>query len=155
MPGRLTTTELACVRAAGEGLQDKEIARRLHIRSHRTVQRHLSEAYRKLGVSDRWAAVAVVRRDYADLPIPISELAAAPASRPGPVETPGLETTPDQRPWLARVWRAPPRQHWLRLGLIGVVAVLWILLLGGSLAMIEGVFEATDRFRPPHGGEVP
>lgn len=148
MGDRLTTSELACVRAAGDGLRDKEIARRLNVASHRTVQRHLSEAYRKLGVRDRASAARIVRRDYADIPIRILADPSAPSSRVRPVEAPGLEVSSDDRPWLAQVWRRPPASPWVRLGLITGFAVLWILVLSGGLGLIERALEVTDRFRP-------
>ncbi len=71
MADRLTRRELQCVRLAGEGLSNKVIRARLDIGSDRTVERHLSNAYAKLGTSDRYAAAELVRRNYADTPIPI------------------------------------------------------------------------------------
>lgn len=75
MSNRLTRSQLQCVRLAGEGLTDKAIARQLDI-SHRTVQTHLAEAYERLGVNDRRTAYEAVRREYGELPIPISEAEA-------------------------------------------------------------------------------
>lgn len=81
MPNRLTRSQLQCVRLAGEGLTDKEIARRLDV-SHRTVQAHMAEAYERLGVNDRRTAYEVVRREYGELPIPISEAGARAVDGP-------------------------------------------------------------------------
>ncbi len=119
MDERLTKTQLACVRLAGEGLSDKEIARHLKIPSHRTVQRHLLDAYRKLGVRDRDTASAVVRRDYADLPIPISEMPPAIRDRPvaGEPETPPTS------------YRPPPS------GAVATTAIILVFALSGAIIM--------------------
>lgn len=49
---RLTATETAVAVAVGDGLTNKEIAGRLHV-SVKTVEFHLGNAYRKLGVRNR------------------------------------------------------------------------------------------------------
>jgi DNA-binding NarL/FixJ family response regulator len=53
---RLTARELVVLSLLAEGLTATSIARRMHI-SPRTVHRHLGHVYRKLGASDRLAAV--------------------------------------------------------------------------------------------------
>jgi DNA-binding CsgD family transcriptional regulator len=53
----LTARELDVVRLLAQGLSNSDIARRLVLSEH-TVHRHLSNAYRKLGISSRTAAVA-------------------------------------------------------------------------------------------------
>jgi len=119
MPERLTSRELDCVRLAGEGLQDKEICRRLRIPSHRTVQTHLTRAYRKLGVTDRYAAAERVRRDYAEARIPISEL--PPPGPPVPVTgDPGPPPTS---------YRPPPA------GILPTTAVILGFALVGALTL--------------------
>lgn len=61
--GKLTAAERRVVELACEGLTNRGIAERLSI-SPRTVQRHLYEIFRKLGVSSRTALVAgAVRRE--------------------------------------------------------------------------------------------
>jgi DNA-binding CsgD family transcriptional regulator/tetratricopeptide (TPR) repeat protein len=59
--GALTPSELEVVRLAAEGLTNPEIGRRLYI-SPRTVQSHLSHAFRKLDVSSRVELAAEVGR---------------------------------------------------------------------------------------------
>lgn len=56
---RLTGREVEVLHLAAEGLGNDDIARRLHV-STRTVERHLSNCYRKLGVSGRSARAAAV-----------------------------------------------------------------------------------------------
>src|SRR5688500_776297 len=48
----LTSGELRVVSMAAEGLQNKEVARALFV-TVRTVEMHLSNAYRKLGIFSR------------------------------------------------------------------------------------------------------
>lgn len=145
--GRLTDREIQCLfLAGGIGLRDAEIADRLGISTKR-VGNYLRDAYGKIGVRDR-------RRAYQQgvlapgLQIPGEDRITRPLDRRRPAEDPGLEPLLDDRPWLARVWRAPPRGALARLGLIVAVAVTWILILGGSLAVLDRVFEVTDQLRP-------
>lgn len=78
MGDRLSRRQLQCVRLAGEGLSNKEIARRLGATiSPSTVNNHLSNAYKRLGTSDRYEAVRIVSRDY-----PLSS-----SFSPGPLPT--------------------------------------------------------------------
>jgi DNA-binding NarL/FixJ family response regulator len=58
----LTERELEVLRLAAEGLTNRELAERLFI-SPKTASVHMSNLMRKLGVSDRRAAVAVARRE--------------------------------------------------------------------------------------------
>lgn len=55
----LTGRELEVLRIAAEGLSNQAIAERLTL-SPRTIERHLSNAYRKLGVSGKSARAAAV-----------------------------------------------------------------------------------------------
>ena len=57
--GALTAREVEVLRVAAEGLDNEAIARRLSL-SARTVERHLSNVYVKLGVSGRVARAAAV-----------------------------------------------------------------------------------------------
>jgi DNA-binding NarL/FixJ family response regulator len=54
--GVLSAREAEVLRLAAEGLADAQIAAALHL-SPRTVGNHLSAVYRKLGVTNRTAAV--------------------------------------------------------------------------------------------------
>jgi DNA-binding NarL/FixJ family response regulator len=58
--GPLTAREGQVLRLAAEGLTDAEIGGRLHL-SKRTVGHYLGSAYRKLGVSNRTAAIRQAR----------------------------------------------------------------------------------------------
>jgi DNA-binding NarL/FixJ family response regulator len=60
-PLPLTTKELLTLAAAGRGLSNKHIASELWVSEH-TVKFHLSNTYRKLGVSNRTEAVRAGRR---------------------------------------------------------------------------------------------
>ena len=61
--GKLTPAERRVVELVCEGLTNPGIAKRLSI-SPRTVQRHLYEVFRKVGVGSRTALVAdAVRRE--------------------------------------------------------------------------------------------
>jgi DNA-binding NarL/FixJ family response regulator len=55
-PGGLTDRELEVLQLVATGLTDNEVAQKL-VLSPRTVHRHLSSVYNKLGVSTRTAAV--------------------------------------------------------------------------------------------------
>jgi two-component system, NarL family, nitrate/nitrite response regulator NarL len=59
--GKLTTRQLEIVRLIGEGLSNKEIARRLCIELS-TVKNHVHSALEKLGTHRRAEAAALVRR---------------------------------------------------------------------------------------------
>ena len=70
----LTKRELEILRLVATGSSNRQIAGKLWL-SDQTVKFHLAQAYRKLGVSDRRAAVARVRAiglllDEADPPLP-------------------------------------------------------------------------------------
>lgn len=99
MGNRLSRRQLQCVRLAGEGLSNKEIARRLGPTiSPSTVNNHLSNAYRRLGTSDRYEAVRIVSRDY-----PLSS-----PFTPDPLPRGGAAPFPDSAPDNAGVPRERP-----------------------------------------------
>lgn len=60
-PSPLTTKELLTLTAVGRGLSNKHIASELWVSEH-TVKFHLSNTFRKLGVSNRTEAVRAGRR---------------------------------------------------------------------------------------------
>ena len=146
MDERLTRREIQCVYLAGFRLSDQEIADRLGV-SRKSVGNYLQSAFGKLGVRDRRRAAARLGERYPGIEIPDAEqIGAAPVSG-RPVESPGPIAV-DDRPWLARVWRAPPRGVLTRLGLILGVAVLYLLVLRGGMPLMEDLIAATDHFRP-------
>lgn len=57
----LTSTERRVAELAAENLANREIAQILFV-SHRTVEMHLSRAYRKLGIKSRGDLVRVLAR---------------------------------------------------------------------------------------------
>lgn len=61
----LTPTERRVVDLLAEGPTNREIAERLFI-SSRTVETHLANAFRKLGVSSRTELAAAIAREQAD-----------------------------------------------------------------------------------------
>jgi DNA-binding NarL/FixJ family response regulator len=67
--GALSGRELQVVELVADGLSNEEIAARLYV-STRTVERHLSNVYKKLGLSGKAARAAVAAR--------VSQLSGAP-----------------------------------------------------------------------------
>ena len=68
LPGpRLTPRESEILELVGEGMTNAEVAKTLWL-SPGTVRRHLENAFEKLGVHTRTAAVARLRAAYADTP---------------------------------------------------------------------------------------
>ena len=63
--GELTARERDVVLAAADGADTRAIAEQLFL-SPRTVEHHLSAAYRKLGVTNRAALVALLRNTAPD-----------------------------------------------------------------------------------------
>ncbi|MCF8505786.1 MAG: helix-turn-helix transcriptional regulator [Caulobacter sp.] len=75
--GRLTPRERECLRLVAEHLHSKEIARRLRISQH-TVDGHLNEARRRLGVASRRDAARLLR-DWESGHDPLNDLGGAAA----------------------------------------------------------------------------
>jgi DNA-binding NarL/FixJ family response regulator len=73
LPSALTTREAEVLTCIAQGMYSKEIARDLKI-GRQAIRNHLASCYRKLGVSDRTAAVVVaLRRGWIAFPTrPIS-----------------------------------------------------------------------------------
>lgn len=127
MSDSLSPRESECVRLAGLGLEDKEIAARLGI-SPRTVGNHLHRAYAKLGVSDRKLAARRLSNDYSGQAILISETAQAGLSDPA-----SAERSVDDGFAAPTAWSLPPPPRGIgaRLGVMIVGAVVALLLAIG------------------------
>ena len=152
---KLTRREIQCVLLAGEGLTNKEIAQKLRPSgagmSYRTVGNHLSNAYQKLGTTNREAAAALIARNYTDRPIPMG-------NHPGSDRDERITGSPrgaagDSKP-ISRgaygvyrrlgIWRTPPRWGGSRAGLIIIWACVGLLMLSVVLGLVT-VFGSVQR----------
>ena len=140
----LTPRESECVRLAGLGLEDKEIAARLDI-SPRTVGNHLHRAYAKLGVSDRKIAARRLSSDYSGSPILIPN-----PPRPSPDDPTSARRTDDAEPEQTTSWPlpAPPRGVLARIGIIVAGAAIALLLAIGIVTAGMVVPSLFDRIAP-------
>lgn len=148
---RLTRREIQCVRLAGEGLSNKEIALRLRV-SPSTVNNHFTNAYAKLGSSDRNAAAAIVARDYPDftrfppMPIAAAQMTASTDETPGSIR--GDAGAP-QRPsdWFLP---PPPARRVVRLLVILVFAIIAAVVTIGLVAVVGASMSAFADHAPPN-----
>lgn len=69
----LTARQRDCLMRVKQGMSAKEIGRELQI-SHRTVEIHVAAAIKKLGVSNRYAAIAVLHGETGREHEPLSSL---------------------------------------------------------------------------------
>lgn len=113
--GQLSPRQLECLALVAEGLTSKEIARRLSL-SPSTVDSHISAAVRQLGCVTRAEAIRAVRNGHG----------TPSAPRPPRAVLPPLGGRPNDD---------PPA---LRLGRIGVIAVLSVGLSAAMIAAIVG-----------------
>lgn len=151
----LTRREVQCVLLAGEGLTNKEIAQRLRPSgagmSYRTVGNHLSNAYQKLGTTNRDEAAALVARNYTDRPIPMG---IPPRADGDGLITGSLRgAAGDAEPISGGLyglyrrlgtWRTPPRWGGSRAGLIILWACVGLLLISVVLGLVT-VFGSVQR----------
>lgn len=144
MSERLTTRESECVRLAGQGFEDKEIAARLRI-SPRTVGNHLHRAYAKLGVSDRKLAARRLSIGYSEASILIHG-----ATQNGPVDPASAGQSVDDGSVVSSSWvlPPPPRGVGARLGIVVVGAVVALLLAIGIVTAGMVVPSLFDRIAP-------
>ncbi|MFT4955398.1 MAG: DNA-binding CsgD family transcriptional regulator [Brevundimonas sp.] len=151
----LTRREIQCVLLAGEGLTNKEIAKRLRPSgsgmSYRTVGNHLSNAYQKLGTANREEAAALVARNYTDRPIPMG--ISVGSSRDHPITGSYSVAAGDTQPVSGGLyglyrklgaWRTPPRWGGSRSGLIVIWACIGLLLISVVLGLVT-VFGSVQR----------
>jgi DNA-binding CsgD family transcriptional regulator len=144
MPESLSPREMECVRLAGMGLEDKEIAARLGI-SPRTVGNHLHRAYAKLGVSDRKLAARRLSSDYSGQAILIPE-----PSQAGLVDAASAGQPDDDSSASSTSWSLPPppRGAGSRLAVIAAGAVVALLLAIGIVTAGMVVPSLFDRIAP-------
>ncbi|MBA4807941.1 helix-turn-helix transcriptional regulator [Brevundimonas sp.] len=126
MPESLSPREIECVRLAGLGLEDKEIAARLGI-SPRTVGNHLHRAYAKMGVSDRRLAAKRLSSGYSGAPILISDLGEHAL-----VDAASAELPDDDGPVSGAAWSLPPPPR-------GVVGRLAVIVAGAAVALLLAI----------------
>lgn len=153
MNDRLTRREIQCVRLAGEGLTNKEIARRLGSAiAYKTVSNHLSNAYSKLGTSDRFKAAEIVATTYPDLsrlgPIPI----AAAQERPPEPLLPDDQFGDQHNPAAKFHWplQVPNRGITARLLIVVGFAAVVALLVIGIVAVMWASVSLTKPMTPPN-----
>ncbi|HST91128.1 MAG TPA: helix-turn-helix transcriptional regulator [Brevundimonas sp.] len=152
MGDRLSRRQLQCVRLAGEGLSNKEIARRLGATiSPNTVNNHLSNAYRRLGTSDRYEAVRIVSRDYplsspfVPAPLPTQPSPTFPHSAPD--EQSGVPSDrPDSSSWFLP---RPDRRVLVRLALILAFAMGAAIVSMGIVSVMAATSRAAAEQAPP------
>lgn len=144
MPEGLTTRESECVRLAGQGLEDKEIAAHLRI-SPRTVGNHLHRAYAKLGVSDRKLAARRLSIGYSEASILIPTAVLDPLNDPKSAGQTGDAVFAKTTAWILP---APPRGVLARLGVIIAGAVVALLLAIGIVTAGMVVPSLFDRIAP-------
>jgi DNA-binding CsgD family transcriptional regulator len=144
MPESLSPREVECVRLAGVGLVDKEIAARLGI-SPRTVGNHLHRAYAKLGVSDRRLAAKRLSNGYSGTSILISDLGEDALVDPASVGLPD-----DDGPFAGSAWSLPPPPRGVagRLAVIAAGAAVALLLAIGIVTAGMVVPSLFDRIAP-------
>ncbi|WP_336976334.1 helix-turn-helix transcriptional regulator [Brevundimonas nasdae] len=144
MPDGLTTRESECVRLAGQGLEDKEIAARLRI-SPRTVGNHLHRAYAKLGVSDRKLAARRLSIGYSEASILIPDTGTHTLNDPTSAEQSGDAVFDPTTSWLLP---APPRGALARVGIIVAGAAIALLFAIGIVTAGMVVPSLFDRLAP-------
>lgn len=144
MPDGLTTRESECVRLAGQGLEDKEIAARLRI-SPRTVGNHLHRAYAKLGVSDRKLAARRLSIGYSEASILIPDTGPHTLNDPTSAEQSDDAVSDSTTPWLLP---APPRGALARVGIIVAGAAIALVFAIGIVTAGMVVPSLFDRLAP-------
>ena len=144
MPDGLTTRESECVRLAGQGLEDKEIAARLRI-SPRTVGNHLHRAYAKLGVSDRKLAARRLSIGYSEASILIPDTGPHTLNDPTSAEQSDDAVSDRTTSWLLP---APPRGALARVGIIVAGAAIALLFAIGIVTAGMVVPSLFDRLAP-------
>lgn len=144
MSDSLSPREMECVRLAGLGLEDKEIAARLAI-SPRTVGNHLHRAYAKLGVSDRKLAARRLSSAYSGQSILIPDTTKDALVDPASAEQSDGDGSVSSTSWSLP---APPRGVGARLAVMAAGAVVALLLAIGIVTAGMVVPSLFDRIAP-------
>jgi DNA-binding CsgD family transcriptional regulator len=150
MSNRLSRRELQCLRLAAQDLTNKDIAARLGI-SPSTVENHFTNAYAKLGTSDRRTAAALALRDYPDIshfaptPMVVARPVAADDGASGEGFAGGDETQMSSN-W---VLPAPPRSPLQLLAIILAFAAVGGVLTAGLVQLTAGGVSALSKVAPP------
>jgi DNA-binding CsgD family transcriptional regulator len=151
MGDRLSRRQLQCVRLAGEGLSNKEIARRLGATiSPNTVNNHLSNAYKRLGTSDRYEAVRIVSRDYplssSFVPDPLPSQPSPTFPHSAPDQKSGVSSDhPDSSSWFLP---RPDRRVLVRLALILAFAMGAAIVSMGIVSVMAATSRAAAEQAP-------
>lgn len=148
--GQLTRREVQCLRLAGEGLSNKEIARRLGAdTSPKTISNHLSNAYSKVGTSDRMKAAGIAALVYPDYS----------RNGPIPIDSPGPATSSDEASGVLDTFadaasRWPlPRPHsglGVRLLIVAGFAAVSAIVVIGVVAIMWASISLTGELAPEH-----
>lgn len=148
MPTSLSPRQLECAQLFARGLQAKDIGRRLNIQT-RTVETHIEEAYRRLGVSGRPALQRALGIEYGGDPNPIPEpRTILPDHDVGGVSTTS-ETARSRRTFYELYealgpWRIPPRPPGGRLTVVMVLVLITSMVLGTALLLLSAVYAVLD-----------
>lgn len=149
MEDRLTRREVQCIRLAGEGLTNKQIGRQLKI-APQTVNNHISNAYAKLGTSDRFRAAEAVAVDYPNISqiIPATMGRPATASSPRPAPDAAVAVSGDARNMSWPLPR-PDGRTWVRLLIVLCFVVLTVTVVAGVVSFLAAsVSTAADKAPP-------
>lgn len=144
----LSPQQVACLRLVAELRTSKQIAEILGISSH-TVDTHLSNAVRKLGVASRMEAARCLADAAAGPPDRLTGQ-SPPVAAPAP---PALDR-PGQHDDVEPVGRQVTLSRWLRLAIIagGAVALVYAVVL--VVVGAEVITRMTEQYGRPHTAGV-
>lgn len=150
MPTGLSRRELQVLRLAHEELGNKEIATRLGI-APSTVENHLTNAYAKLGTSDRRTAAALAVRDHPDLsrfaPTPMADVHRSGVEQKVRGDAPALDREPaGSDDWFLP---APPRRLITLIAAILLFAAVGGVITTGLVQLAAGGVAALSAVAPP------
>lgn len=138
-PLRLTVRQTECVRLAGRGLTDRQIAEKLQT-SRASVSATLLNVYKKIGVSNRHDALHALLTGYTPDARPLHIPGQARFSPDGPADEQVL-VGGDGAEKAFRRWRKPPRGVLNRAGIVLGLTLIWILLFAGAVPAVLHLFD--------------